>query len=276
MKTDVVIAGVGGQGILTIAFIADNAALRQGLCFKQSEVHGMSQRGGAVQSFLRVADAPIHSDLVPYGAADLILAVEPVEALRYLEYLGPAGVVVASMTPFVNIPDYPEIEAVLDAVAALPRHVLVAAERVARAAGSARAENVVMIGAASPYLPFAPEHYREFIAALFRKKKQSLVDINLRAFELGVVASRAYTAFLDVGLTAREARTLARCLDFGVDPQPAAASWARAFHGPAGAALAAALAELPHPVKGTLELAEQLAALGPTRAGDVAALLAGR
>ena len=112
MKKDIVISGVGGQGIISIAYVLGSAALKDGLHFKQSEVHGMSQRGGAVESHLRMSDGPIHSDIIPEGAADLILSVEPVEALRYLKFLAPGGTVLSSSTPFVNIPDYPDMEAV--------------------------------------------------------------------------------------------------------------------------------------------------------------------
>ncbi|HEY3355506.1 MAG TPA: indolepyruvate oxidoreductase subunit beta [Polyangia bacterium] len=273
-KTDIVVAGVGGQGILTVAFIVDHAALKHGLHFKQSEVHGMSQRGGAVQSFLRIADQPIHSDLVPFGVADLILAVEPVEALRYLEFLAPGGLVVASMAPFVNIADYPEIESVLDAIAGLPRHVLVDAERLAKSAGSGRAENTVMIGAASPYLPFPPATYHELIATLFGQKKQALVDINIRAFELGALASQAYAEFLARGLTPRQARLLARKLDFSVDPRPGALDWAAAFKSAAGESLMAALESLTRPIAGRPEVARRVAALPALPAPAVAAVTA--
>ena len=118
MKCDIILAGVGGQGILSIAFILDNAAMKQGFHFKQSEVHGMAQRGGAVQSHLRIADREIHSDLIPKGTADIILSVEPLEALRYKEYLSDKGILVSSTKPFVNIPDYPPIEMILNEIEA--------------------------------------------------------------------------------------------------------------------------------------------------------------
>ena len=87
MKTDIILCGVGGQGILSIATVLGQAATASGLYLKQAEVHGMSQRGGDVQSNLRLSTERIWSDLIPKGQADLIISMEPMEALRYLPYL---------------------------------------------------------------------------------------------------------------------------------------------------------------------------------------------
>jgi len=189
MKYDLILAGVGGQGILSIAFVVDNAALKLGLHFKQSEVHGMAQRGGAVSSHLRLADAPIFSDLVPLGGADMILSVEPMEALRYKQYLKPQGVFVSSSSPFVNIPDYPAPEAVLTTLKARPGTVLVDADALAKQAGSPRAQNMVMLGAASPRLPLSQEVMEEFIGVLFGKKGEKIVAANVAAFRAGRAAA---------------------------------------------------------------------------------------
>lgn len=185
MKQDIILAGVGGQGILSIAFVIDRAAFLRGFVFKQAEVHGMAQRGGAVQSHVRLSTQPIHSDLIPRGAADVILSVEPLEALRYLDYLSPEGILVSSRTPLVNIPDYPDLEKLLGRIRALERHVLVDAEDLARKAGSARAQNMVMLGAASPHLILDEKDLKEGIRTLFAARGESLVDLNLKAFELG-------------------------------------------------------------------------------------------
>ena len=107
MKKDIILSGVGGQGILSIATVIGKAALKDGLYMKQAEVHGMSQRGGDVQSNLRISDQPIASDLIPSGKCDLIISLEPMEGLRYLPYLGHEGWLVTNETPFVNIPNYP-------------------------------------------------------------------------------------------------------------------------------------------------------------------------
>ena len=185
MKQDIILAGVGGQGILSIAFVIDNAALKQGMSLKQAEVHGMAQRGGAVQSHLRLSSEPIYSDLIPRGRADMILGVEPLETLRYLDHLAPGGRIVASSTPMVNIPNYPDTKEVLSAIRKVAGSVLVDSGNLAREAGSSRAQNMVMLGAASNYLMLEPDTLREFVEVLFAPRGQNLVDINLKAFELG-------------------------------------------------------------------------------------------
>ncbi|MCX7974787.1 MAG: indolepyruvate oxidoreductase subunit beta [Candidatus Aminicenantes bacterium] len=185
MKYDLILAGVGGQGILSIAFIIDRAALLQGLNFKQTEVHGMAQRGGAVQSHLRLADGPIYSDLIPRGKCDLILSVEPLEALRYLEYLDSQGRVITNSVPYVNIPDYPPLEAILEAIKKVKFHLLVEADKLAREAGSSRAQNMVMLGAASPFLPLESENLKRALKEFFESRDEKMVALNLRAFELG-------------------------------------------------------------------------------------------
>jgi indolepyruvate ferredoxin oxidoreductase beta subunit len=185
MKQDIVLAGVGGQGILSIAFVIDNAALKMGLKIKQAEVHGMAQRGGAVQSHLRLSEEDIHSDLIPKGAADMILSVEPLETLRYLDYLGPEGYIVTSSTPMVNIPDYPDIEEVLASIREVERSVVVDSGALAREAGSGRAQNMVMLGAASRHLILAETDILEFIEVLFKDRGERLVEVNRKAFRLG-------------------------------------------------------------------------------------------
>jgi len=191
MKKDIILAGVGGQGILSIAFVIDNAAMKQGLFFKQAEVHGMAQRGGAVQSHLRYSDEEIYSDLVPRGKADIILGVEPLESLRYLDYLAPEGIVISSSKPFINIPDYPGIDLVLDKIRALKNHVLVDSEALAKEAGSVRAQNMVMVGAASRFLGLEEASLLEYVKQLFAPKGEKLVDLNVKAFQLGKGAAAA-------------------------------------------------------------------------------------
>ncbi|MBK8974863.1 MAG: indolepyruvate oxidoreductase subunit beta [Planctomycetes bacterium] len=185
MKTDIVLAGVGGQGVLSMAAIIAAAALREGLQVKQGEVHGMSQRGGAVQAGLRLGDAPIHSDVVPEGGAQLILSLEPVEALRYLAWLAPDGVVMTAAEPFENIPDYPPLEDIHARIRALNGGHLIEAARLAKQAGSPRATNIVMVGAAAPYLPIDAAHLEAEIRERFRSKGADVVEHCLRAFALG-------------------------------------------------------------------------------------------
>lgn len=189
MKQDIILSGVGGQGILSIAFVIDNAALKDGLNFKQAEVHGMAQRGGAVQSHLRLSDQKIHSDLIPRGMADMILSVEPLEALRYVDFLSEDGKIITSSTPYVNIPDYPELEEVLEEVREIGRPIIIDSKKIAAEAGSARSQNMVMLGAASIDLKVKEKSLLEYIEVLFKSKGQKLVDINYKAFELGKKAA---------------------------------------------------------------------------------------
>ncbi|MBC8006147.1 MAG: indolepyruvate oxidoreductase subunit beta, partial [Verrucomicrobia bacterium] len=128
MKADIILAGVGGQGILSIATVLGEAALADGHTIKQAETHGMSQRGGAVYSHMRISDQPVYSDLIPGGSADLILSVEPMESLRYLPFLSETGYLVTNITPFINIPNYPELEKVLEEIRKQPRFIAIDAD----------------------------------------------------------------------------------------------------------------------------------------------------
>ena len=189
MKADIVLAGVGGQGVLTAAGILAEAARRAGFTVKQGEVHGMSQRGGAVTANLRLADGPVASDLIPRGSASMILSLEPLEALRWLPYLSYSGVVVTSSNPVENIPDYPPMAEVLLSLARLPQAVVVDADPLARAAGSGHANNVVLLGAAAGFLPFRPSLLRCVVGELFGMRSERLRDVNLKAFDAGQAAA---------------------------------------------------------------------------------------
>jgi indolepyruvate ferredoxin oxidoreductase beta subunit len=184
-RQDIILAGVGGQGILSVAAAIAGAALKLGLNVKQAEVHGMAQRGGAVQSHLRLSGERIWSDLIPRGGADLILAVEPLEALRYLDYLSPEGRVVAAAKPVVNIPDYPPLDEVLAEIRRIPGSLVVEAEDLAKRAGTSRAQNVVILGAASRYLIVEAAGLRETLRELFAHRGEGILAANLRAFDLG-------------------------------------------------------------------------------------------
>jgi indolepyruvate ferredoxin oxidoreductase, beta subunit len=186
MQTNIIIAGVGGQGILTIASIIDLAAMQEGLQLKQAEVHGMSQRGGAVESHLRISDSEIYSDLIPKGKADLILAIEPMEALRYLPFLAPDGIIVTATEPVKNIANYPEEQTLKDAIIQSGKHLLVDAETLAREAGNLKAFNTVMLGAASSYIGISRTALENAIQHYFNAKGEAVVALNLKAFELGI------------------------------------------------------------------------------------------
>ena len=206
MQENIILSGVGGQGILTNAKTLSVAALRLGLHLKQAEVHGMSQRGGAVQSHLRISDHELSSDLIPLGEATLILSVEPMESLRYVQYLRENGAIVSSTNPFVNIDNYPPIEDVLSQIASLPRHVLLDADKLSRMVGSGRAANVVLLGAASLFLDMDSETLIDAIAALFERKGPKVVEMNQLAFRVGRNAGQAYVDGLSQGLDSASVR----------------------------------------------------------------------
>lgn len=192
MKYDIILAGVGGQGVLSVSAIIASSAMKEGLHVKQSEVHGMSQRGGAVLANLRLSDKPIASDLIALGAASMVLSMEPLESIRYLKYLDPAGTVITSSEPLVNIPDYPDLDRLLNSIRTLPHAVLIEAEQLAREAGSARATNMVMVGAASHWLPVEVETIEHFIENLFARKGEKVVATNVKAFFSGREAAAAW------------------------------------------------------------------------------------
>lgn len=184
-RCNIILAGVGGQGVLSLANVIAASAMRDGLYVKQSEVHGMAQRGGAVQAHLRMSDAPIASDLVAKGTADLIISMEPLESLRYLPYLRRDGTVITSTTPTVNIPDYPELDALLDQIRGLPHAYLVDADQIAKKAGSPRAANMVLVGAASHLLPVSFGMIERLVEDQFRRKGTAVVKTNVIALRAG-------------------------------------------------------------------------------------------
>jgi len=205
MKANVILAGVGGQGILSIAYCLCNAALKRGMNFKQAEVHGMAQRGGGVVSHLRISDQAIYSDLIPEGTADLLLSVEPLEVLRYAQYLSPGGAVVASVTPVTNIPDYPALDGIVERITRFPQHCLVDGNHLGTVAGSGRAANMVLLGAGGCRLGFSLAEFEPHVRALFHSKSQRVIDINCRALQLGALAAKLYSEHVEAGRTPQEA-----------------------------------------------------------------------
>ena len=188
-KKDIILAGVGGQGILTIATIIGNAAAVAGINLKQAEVHGMSQRGGDVQSNLRLSTEPIYSDLIPSGGADLIISMEPMEALRYVSCLNEQGWVVTSSTPYKNIPNYPDEQSLSDELNALSHVVTLDIEQVAKDGGTPKSANIVLLGMAARYIEIlSPEELREAIKRVFAAKGEKVVEANLKAFDMGLEA----------------------------------------------------------------------------------------
>ncbi len=186
MKYDIVLCGVGGQGGISVSVVIARAAMAEGLRVKQSEVHGMSQRGGEVLAHLRLGSDEPASPIIPRGSASLILSFEPLEGLRYLPWLSAEnGTVISASAPIKNMPNYPDTEAVLEEIKALPRAVLLDADALAREAGNVRAANIVLVGVASRYLPLKEESLKSAIRELFARKGEALVEINLKAFEYG-------------------------------------------------------------------------------------------
>ena len=190
MKKDIILCGVGGQGILSIATIIGEAATKAGVNLKQAEVHGMSQRGGDVQSNLRLSTEPIYSDLIPEGEADLIISMEPMEALRYMPYLAPKGTIVTSSKPFVNIPDYPDLGAINAELDSVPSVERLDIETVAKDAGNPRGANMVLLGMAAAYLDIiTPDQLRQAIETIFARKGDDIVAANIKAFDQGLLTT---------------------------------------------------------------------------------------
>lgn len=185
MKSDIILSGVGGQGIISIAATIGLAAVANNLYLKQSEIHGMSQRGGDVQSHLRLSDKPVASDLIPHGKADIIISVEPMESLRYLPWLSSEGWIVTNSSPYINIPDYPPIESILNEIKKIKNNIIIDADQIAKEAGSVRSGNIVILGAASPFIEMPYASLENALKQLFGPKGEEIVSINLRALKAG-------------------------------------------------------------------------------------------
>ena len=185
MKNDIILSGVGGQGILSIAAAIGLAAVANDLFLKQAEVHGMSQRGGDVQSHLRLSEKTVSSDLIPYGQASLIISVEPMESLRYLPWLSKNGWLVTNSNPFINIPDYPSIDDIIKEIKKVKNHIIIDADTIAKESGSARSGNIVILGAASPYIDMSFASLENAIRKLFERKGEEIVEANLKALKAG-------------------------------------------------------------------------------------------
>lgn len=195
MKTNIILSGVGGQGILTIAAVLDTAALSENLYIKQSEVHGMSQRGGAVQSHVRISDKEIYSDLIPEGKADLIISVEPMELLRYIPFLNKNGWLITDSNPFINTTNYPDKEALYEQIRKYPCHLIIDATEIAKNIGNSKVANMVLLGAASTIIPLSEESLLNAIKTLFKHKSEKIINLNLQAFFEGKKIAKAHSHF---------------------------------------------------------------------------------
>ena len=220
MNFDLVIGGVGGQGVLSIAWVLDHAANEAGLYLKQSEVHGMAQRGGAVSAFVRLSDQPVASVLIAEGCADMVLSVEPLEALRYTQLLKPEGWIVTDVTPMVNIGNYPDPTALYPVLFSAPHLVALDATLLAKKAGNVKAQNMVVLGAAAMHLPLPAELLEKQIQALFASKSERVVNANINAFRMGDSASRFAAALVATGIGSQVVAQVVSRIHFA--PQPVA------------------------------------------------------
>ena len=191
MKTDIILCGVGGQGILSIATIIGEAAIKDGLYIKQAEVHGMSQRGGDVQSNLRISSEPINSDLIAEGQADVIILMEPMEALRYLPYLNKkTGWIITSSVPFVNIPNYPDMDKIKEEYSKLNNVVFIDIEQLAKDNNVPRSANMILLGAAQKSLGIGYEEIKAALGRVFARKGEEVVNANIKALNIGISESK--------------------------------------------------------------------------------------
>jgi indolepyruvate ferredoxin oxidoreductase, beta subunit len=189
MKKDIILAGVGGQGILSIAATIGLTALNMGMNIKQSEVHGMSQRGGDVMSNLRLSDQEIFSDLIPEGKADMIIALEPMEAMRYLPMLAKGGWIISNSTPFKNIANYPDENVVISELKKQPNTIIIDGDNIAKELGSAQSANMIVLGAAATQLGFPFQEIEKAIRQMFGKKGEDVVNLNINALKTGFEAA---------------------------------------------------------------------------------------
>jgi indolepyruvate ferredoxin oxidoreductase beta subunit len=213
MKHDIVMIGVGGQGILTMAYLFDNAAVARGMHVKQAEIHGMAQRGGAVFTHVRISDEPVTSDLIPEGKADMILSMEPLEVQRYLNFLSPKGMIITSNQAFHNISNYPDEKLMMDALFHLGSVAIVDSKRIATLGGASQGQNMAMVGMALPWLPFEVSDFAPYVHKLLGRKGDEIVNSNVKVIELGARFGRFYKTLLDAGTPAREAYLLTSRLD---------------------------------------------------------------
>jgi len=191
--TNILVAGIGGQGVMTAAEILAQTALSLGFDVKKTEVAGMAQRGGVVTSHVRFGEK-VNSPAIPDGEADLIVGFEPAEAARWLDQLRPGGVVLVNQArqepPIVSIGlfDYPDDPVADIAERGVEVHAFDATD-IAKQLGNVKLVNTVMLGASAAHLPFDADILKEAILARFRARKPKLVELNEQAFLAGQQAA---------------------------------------------------------------------------------------
>ena len=172
MQYNIILCGVGGQGILFLSKFFIQVAMKAGLNAKQSEIHGMAQRGGSVFAHLRLSDGEIYSPLIPEHCADMVISMEPLEVYRYTNFINKNTKLIVNATPFKNINNYPDEEKVL---APLKQNGVFLIEN---------AFNITLAGCASKFLPVNKEVFSEVLSEM-SKKSQELYEKNKADFEKG-------------------------------------------------------------------------------------------
>jgi len=184
--TNVLIVGVGGQGVLLASEVLSEVAMRVGLDVKKSEVHGMSQRGGVVSSHVKFG-SKVHSPIIPYGQADILISFEKAEALRALHWVRKNGLVATSNTRLVPPSTatgkfaYPE-DPVGEIKKKFKNVISLDADKIALELGNPRLVNILLLGVVSTRLEFETSAWEEAIKS---RVKPKFVDLNLKAFARG-------------------------------------------------------------------------------------------
>ncbi len=185
-RFDLIIAGVGGQGTILASDIIGKAAVKEDLSVRAAETHGMAQRGGSVVNHVRLGCEL--GSMIPMKGADVLLALEPSEALRYMEFLSEDGVIIVNTAPIMPVTvtsglcTYPDVNEIIDIMKASREVRAINANELAKEAGHPQSMNVVMVGALSNYLPVSFDTLLECVRELVPPKT---IDINVKAFELG-------------------------------------------------------------------------------------------
>lgn len=181
----VIVAGVGGQGAITVSQLILGAAWKSGYYTLQSEVHGMSQRGGSVNAQILFDKKEVTSPVIMEGRGDLLIGLEPLETLRYLNLLDEGAFVISSVSPIKNMMTYPEIGKIIAELKKIPGVLLIDTEKLSVELDNKNAGNMILLGVASKHLPFEDNTWYEVINERFEGKSEVLIKKNIEAFEYG-------------------------------------------------------------------------------------------
>jgi indolepyruvate ferredoxin oxidoreductase beta subunit len=181
----IIVAGVGGQGALTLAQLILGAAWKSKYHVLQSEVHGMSQRGGAVNAHILFDIVPVTSPVVMEGDAEFLISMEPLEALRYLPFMSKTGIMIVSAHPFKNMDNYPDVELILNELKSIDGVTLIDTEKYSKELDYKNAGNMILLGSLSNHLPFEDSIWEKIISERFNDKGTKVIEQNIRAFNFG-------------------------------------------------------------------------------------------